>query len=295
MAFRIVTLGDSITWGQGLLEDEKFDSLVKAALAPTHVGEDITIERSAHSGAIVSAQSGDPQFPGEVPESSSIPLQCDNFNNAPEAVDLVILDGGINDVGVATILNPLALIPPLQARIESACHDGMLALLHRVTAKFTKEGCKIVVLGYYTIFSKKSDPLRLPQLLEMHGITSPRFISDELFANGIVARCEQFFNQSTDALQRAVSDAGDPRITFVPSGFTDENAIFAPASLLWGLTPTLSPEDPVAAARHLLCDAAHPSLLDIFAREKCDRASVGHPNLAGAKQYANQITAVIGV
>jgi len=96
MAFRIVTFGDSIPWGQGLLEDEKYDSLIKQALLPSHP-EGITIERLAHSDAVIGAfgATGTSES-GEVPGSRpSIIEQCDAFVNDPETVDLVLLDGGI--------------------------------------------------------------------------------------------------------------------------------------------------------------------------------------------------------
>src|SRR5262249_52137845 len=110
--FRILTLGDSIPWGQGLLDGEKYDRMLAAELESYHPGG-VTLERVAHSGAVIGAfgAAGIP-CPGEVPCSRlTILEQCDQFANSPETVDLVLLDGGINDVGVATILNPLALIP----------------------------------------------------------------------------------------------------------------------------------------------------------------------------------------
>ena len=67
----------------------------------------------------------------------------------------MLLDGGINDVGVASILNPLALIPSLDARVVHACHDGMLK---KVIAKFSKPACRILVTGYYSALSARSDP-----------------------------------------------------------------------------------------------------------------------------------------
>ena len=70
----------------------------------------------------------------------------------------MLLDGGINDVGVASILNPLALIPSLDARVVHACHDGMLVLLKKVIAKFSKPACRILVTGYYSALSARSDP-----------------------------------------------------------------------------------------------------------------------------------------
>jgi len=51
--FRIVNLGDSVPWGQGLLESEKYDVIVKTTLAATHPV--VTLERFAHSGAVIGA------------------------------------------------------------------------------------------------------------------------------------------------------------------------------------------------------------------------------------------------
>ena len=297
-SFRIVAIGDSIVWGQGLLPGEKFTTLVQQALKPAHP-EGVSLESSAHSGAVIGATgaTGTPQI-GEVPASRlSIIEQCDAFANAPEAVDLVILDGGINDVGVATILNPLALIPSLDARVGHACHDGMLVLLRKVSAKFSKPSCKILVTGYYPILSAMSDPLGVIKLLGLFGIAVPPFLDRDVdFINPVLARCEAFFNDSTAQLRNAIADSGDPRITFVPTGFTDANAVFVPGtSLLWGLDlgDNLEPLDPVADARRPLCDAAHPDPGDLLSREICHRASAGHPNVQGAQHYSRQILAAL--
>ena len=231
---------------------------------------------------------------GEVPGSRpTIIEQCDGFTESPETVDLVLLDGGINDVGVATILNPLALIPSLAARTMRACHDEMLALLQKVSAKFTKPTGRILVTGYYTIVSAMSDPLGVAKLLSLHGIAIPEFVKMEGdFLSAIIERCKSFFADSTAELQRAISDNGDPRVQFVPTGFTDANAIFVPGtSLLWKLDidDGLEAEDPVAVSRRPACDLAHPDPLEVLAREQCYRASAGHPNVEGAKRLASQI------
>jgi hypothetical protein len=274
--------------------------LVQQALLPKHP-EGVTIESLAHSGAVIGANgaTGSPQ-PGEVPAPRlSIIEQCDGYSNSPETVDLVLMDGGINDVGVATILNPLALIPSLDARVTHACHDGMLLLLRKVKAKFSKVTCKILVTGYYPILSAMSDPVGITRLLALYGIAVPKFLDSDLdFINPVIARCEAFFRDSTQELIRAVADAADARIAFVPSGFTDANAVFVPgSSLLWGLelTNDLDPQDPVAAARHPLCDAAHPDPLQVLDREICYRASAGHPNVEGALQFNKQILANLGI
>jgi lysophospholipase L1-like esterase len=296
--FRIVSIGDSVIWGQGLLPNEKFDTLVQQALLPSFPGG-VTLENTAHSGAVIGATgaSGTPQM-GEVPAARlSIIEQCDGFANVPETVDLVLMDGGINDVGVASILNPLALIPSLDVRVIHACHDGMLVLLKKVSAKFTKPTCRILVTGYYSILSAMSDPLGVTKLLSLFGIAAPGFLDNELdFINPVLNRCEQFFNDSTQQLTRAIADAGDPRITFVPSGFTDANSVFVPGtSLLWGLDlgDDLDPQDPVAAARRPLCNAAFPVAGQVLDRERCYRASAGHPNVQGAVQFSKQILSAL--
>src|SRR5262249_42767586 len=296
--FRIVALGDSIVWGQGLLDNEKFVTLVRQGLLPKHA-EGVTLESVAHSGAVIGASgaTGNPA-PGEVPASRlTIIEQCDGYANAPDAVDLVLLDGGINDVGVATILNPVAVIPSLESRVVRACHDGMLALLKKVSAKFSKPSCRILATGYYPILSAQSDPLGVIKLLSLFGIAPPPFLDRDIdFINPVLHRCETFFNDSTAQLQKAIGDAGDTRITFVPTGFTDANAVFVPhTSLLWGLDlgDDLDPQDPVAAMRHPQCDAAHPGPLQTMERELCYRASAGHPNVQGAAQIANRILAAL--
>src|SRR5215469_5421303 len=66
MPLRIVSLGDSIVWGQGLSEADKFDVLVRDALADANPG--ITLWRLAHSGAVIGVNpvEGSPAD-GEVP------------------------------------------------------------------------------------------------------------------------------------------------------------------------------------------------------------------------------------
>ena len=295
MAFRMITLGDSVTWGQGLPEDEKFDRLVQEALKPLHP-EGVTLERLAHSGAIIGPGSGRTATGGEAPVSSPTVLEQLAQVPSPGTADLVILTGGINDVGIAKILNPLSLIPSLRRRVEEACHDSMLSLLGAARAKFRKPECRIVVTGYYTILSDKSRPLQIPDLLALQGMSVSEFVDESVFFDLLSDRCEEFFTRSDAALRAAVADAGDARITFVSSGFTDENAVFVPGtSLLWGLTEDLEPEDPVAGPRRLQCDLTFNQVGDLLRREQCYRASAGHPNVQGAIQYAAKICAGLGI
>ncbi len=75
---------------------------------------------------------------------------------------------------------------------------------------------------------------------------------------------------------------------FVDPGFTEENAAFASEPWLWGLNNDLTPQDEVAGPRRGACDAAIPRH-EGLAREQCYRASAGHPNVTGARKYADAI------
>lgn len=79
---------------QGLLEPEKYDVPLKQQLLRKFPGG-VSPERYAHSGAVI--------------------------GDSPETVDLVLANGGINDIGVGTILNPASIIPSLHSRIVAAC------------------------------------------------------------------------------------------------------------------------------------------------------------------------------
>src|SRR5262249_19820055 len=108
----LVVLGDSILWGQGLKTEHKSWFLVKNWLEENqHV---IVRERvQAHAGAVIgSARVAPPRslmLYGEV--NSPWPTLHDQIDDASRAigdtsqVDLVLLDGCINDVNVRSFLN----------------------------------------------------------------------------------------------------------------------------------------------------------------------------------------------
>lgn len=295
-SLRIVSIGDSVLWGQGLLPGEKFDALVKAALTPQYPAG-VTLESAAHSGAvIVDAAEEGPTSSGEVPAPDpSLIQQCAQFTDTPEDVDVLLICGGINDVGVVTILNPLA--GTLKHLIVRACYHDMSELLEAARRRFAKSTCKILILGYYPILSSSSDPRGATGLLSAFGLSRPAGLEENAdFLKPVVERCEEFFLESTKQLSRAVEKAGDARIKFVASGFRDVNAVFVPnTSLLWGLDlqQEFAPEDPVAGERHAECVAAYPAAEQVLKRLICFRASAGHPNVAGARQYAEQILAAL--
>ena len=204
------------------------------------------------------------------------------------------MNGGINDVDIRNILNPLVPTPMLSALIRTFCHGSMVALLKTVAGRFNSPTCRIMVTGYYPILSDQSSLPSIPGFLGIHGIAPPSFLDSNEVLGTIFRRCEQFFQESAAALKQAVADVGDTRIAYVDAGFTNANSVFAPKALLWGIDDDseLSPQDEVVAARHASCDVAFNEL-QLLEREQCYRASAGHPNQAGAKQFAKQILAAL--
>jgi IPT/TIG domain len=141
--FRIASLGDSVVWGQGLLEPQKFSMLVADTLTARYNGSIAVFatDRCAHSGARIVPSAGDgpdPQAPrlpgdfaGECPSPvPSVTAQVAGWTAGMLAagqgreIDLVILDGGANDVRITTIMNPSASDPALSAVTTAACSTG---------------------------------------------------------------------------------------------------------------------------------------------------------------------------
>ena len=151
MSFRLVNVGDSVPWGQGLLENEKYDSLLQRALGSLHP-EGVSLERFAHSGATITHGNGAVSTSSEVPVARPTITDQINAVPSPDTVDVLLVNGGINDVGVATILNPLALVPPLSTLVRTACYFRMLDVLHYITQRYTKPSCRVLVTNYYLNF-----------------------------------------------------------------------------------------------------------------------------------------------
>ncbi|HKD85502.1 MAG TPA: hypothetical protein VKB58_12195 [Terriglobales bacterium] len=291
---RMVVLGDSVVWGQGLLTEHKFASLVAQAL-----GSATPPQFVAHSGAVIGI--GRANAPGasspEIPYAyPTILTQCNSFNDNPDSVDLVLVNGGINDVDTRTILNPLTSFVALGDRTELHCYADMKVLLPVVAAKFSNPNTKIVVTSYYPILSTDSDPFRVPHLLQFRGIALPDFLDTAPLIGKIFSLCLQFWHDSEMWLGRAVAETnaalGGNRIRFAVAPFSEQNAVFASDPWLWGvgLPPDFPPEDEVASKRIPACDSFYGGNLgDLLACEECHRASAGHPNRAGASAFARAV------
>ncbi|MEO7138019.1 MAG: SGNH/GDSL hydrolase family protein [Gemmatimonadales bacterium] len=322
--FTMVVLGDSIMWGQGLKEEYKFSTLVANWIESQLPGWRVSTHRYAHSGAVIKANESEdakPATPGEVP--NSYPSITHLFWKAaseltPETpnrtVDLVLMDGGINDVKVNSIITT---DPTIHDKVEwvrkltrERCGPRMKQLLPYVLQKFPT--AKVVTTSYYPIVSEKSDLTGLANIVSLYNPTRPIVKATEGLRDSLARQSRAFHDEyvagvrpvvrqaralemiassaSTDKGTRAGTELStsislpERRTAFALIPFTPENAYGAPKSWLW----KLGQEDQVATTRRQQCTA---SGLSSSVNPKCYLAAMGHPNVQGARAYA---TAIIG-
>lgn len=300
----LAVLGDSVLWGNGLLEPDKIDVLVAGTLQRETRRYAIS-QRFAQSGAEIVPEPGDGVCEtncfGEAPiVSTNILLQADLIRR-PDLLDLVLLDGCINDVGLTTILNPE--VPPgdILALTEHFCRDEMAGLLRKVRARAPQ--ARIFVTGYYSFIGPESNVAAIRAWEQAQG--NPLPFDDSPLVAALVANAEAFAAGATLNLAAAAdlvnAETGAAAITFVDPQFGPRNAVFAPEPWLWSLTADnmlsdeldtelpLFPEDPLVGVRSRAC-VEQPVVGSTLT---CAYASVGHPNPAGARAYARAIVAAL--
>ena len=236
----------------------------------------------AHSGAKLGDPNGGDSsammgpitdFSGEVPDTetrtvadqiASALMFLARKNIDPKAINLILLDGGINDVGVDKILNPLTSQSDLRSQIELFCHQHMSGMLKRALNEFPN--AVIFVTGYYVIVSDQSDSTGLEvaaaaiiyMLFESLALLAgpegaaaaplaliTGLILGNVAIGGIISNCNLFATESNKALGMAVDEATsapngmfggsslprvmfiDPTSTQLPSHFSAGTAVYA--------------------------------------------------------------------
>lgn len=315
MGFNILAIGTSVMWGQGLREEQKIHAQVTQALQ-SKTSEIINSYLLAHSGAILGFKEDGtedttklPRIHGEVPTFyPTILQQLEEFDDlgqqmgAPEDVHVVIVEGGINDVNILRILDPLTTHRSLKRAIEIYCHRNMKLLLERVAAKFPN--AILIVPTYYPMLNEHSEDEFLSELLYAVGAVPGGLIADfpihaiaNLAKRRVLANCDQFYRQSREALKSAVDEVNaeigagkSPRAFLATPHFPEKNTAFSADPWLFAINPDMTPQDHVVEER---CDACEEAGYARTIVPVCRRASNGHPNEKGAKAYAEAIIEVL--
>ncbi len=307
--FQIFVLGDSIAWGEGLQEPDKFHSLVEAYEKTLHPGMSVYKKVSAHTGATLSwndpisgtAQDGD--IPQDYP---SIQQQANTLASMPNAnnVDLILVTGCANDVGFQNFLDPLATQFSIAPLVAQHCLGDMTAFLHSLASQFPS--ATIVVTGYYQGLSLDTDPAYFVNLAGvLYGLEGNQGLGPQALATAVgitpagriqvVNNAGYFASQANMRLASAVQAANVPltpdRIFFANPGFGPTNAANASNAWVFGLSGGLipGPTDSSAALsrRESKCAAIYNQ--SSFDYMFCRLASTGHPNETGATKYFNAI------
>jgi len=328
--FNLVVLGDSILWGQGLKTEHKSWFLVKNWLAENqHV---IVRERiEAHAGAVIgSAGTAPPRslmLYGEI--NSAWPTLHDQIDDAvraigdPSQVDLVLVDGCINDVNARRFLNAGNSSQVIEALAREKCGAPVEDLLARIATTFSN--AHIVLTGYYPIISENTSRDLFMRALakRFYAALSPeqRRPSDKEMFERLTAISNTWYEASNRALTAAVAKTNEQlnaggsrqRVSFARIPFKPEHAFAARESRLWGFDATtiremlalftfgkvsLPTNDEVSSRRWSMCQDFFRKQRDETDAQKrtrkdnllvCRLASIAHPNRKGAVMYADAI------
>ncbi len=328
----MLVIGDSILWGQGLKQERKIWWRIKCWLQEK-TGRPVSEQLLAHSGAAIEAVASERALDAsnsEVPSyTPSVNQQLDDaLAHYPDrgVVDLILMNGCINDVDVRHLLNSATRLDTLEASIKEACGGRMQRLLRRTAREFPR--AHLIVPGYYPIFSEETDHNRFIRMLAKK-LTSrsanEEEMSDKEMRRRLVIISNLWHEVSTRSLSEAVQTvnaelAPNPRIHFVEIDFQPEHAFAAPETLLWNFkfastnlsglrkaiviltlgTAAYKTNDHVRELRSRSCKQIHDRLKkkgetksEKDARESsylaCRYASLGHPNQMGALIYAESI------
>ena len=324
----MLVLGDSIMWGQGLKPEHKSWFLVKTWIE-TETGRTVRERIEAHSGAVIERASATDNLSAADPEVNvglpTIHEELDNavrFYSDSSEVDLVLVNGCGNDVGVQHLLNA-SNAEEVTRRAEAKCGGPMERLLSRIVSSFP--AAQIIVAGYYPLFSERTKHDFILKAL-VGSLYKAQLDAAKISSKEVFRRLRTNSKQSYDASNKALADAvrrvnrsaGDSeRVRFARIEFPPEYSFAARETHLWDFNRSpfrmmlvvlsfgkilLPTNDDVRKQRTRSCsqvfmeqpmDTAEVKKERKSQRLLCRYAALGHPNKKGAVVYANAITEIL--
>jgi hypothetical protein len=331
----MLVLGDSILWGQGLIPQQKSWYRVKCWLQNT-TGRIVDVEVKAHSGALVERSPGQTQAYSSPNAEVNLPLpsvseEVDDavrFYGDASRVDLILVDGCINDVDVRNLLNASVTPNLIRERAAESCGAAMTRLLRKVTGAFPN--AHVIVPGYYRIISSETEDNAFIRLLvkKLAGQAGGQKMTDKERRERLIVNSEEFYSVSNVSLSGAIKQVNGEleargskqKILFADIQFWPEHAFSAKDTLLWTFvfastnlsgfrkllviltfgTSAYKPNDSVRKQRTESCKLTYkkPKAPKETKEQKqnrenrylaCRYASLGHPNQNGALIYAEAI------
>jgi hypothetical protein len=330
MTLRIAVLGTSIAWGQGLDRDKTFAAQLQQQLKAAR-GDDVILELYAHSGARLwrgdlaraplkldapvdaadclqraAALHPAPQWPGstqwrdfvgECPaDEPYIWLQfieaSHDHSDPGRAADVVIVDIGANDVGALSSLEPGSGYQQLTRNLSGSI-DPLLRAIH-ADAAFAKAA--VLVVGYYEIISADSSSSRVPPGGSLSwffpGLAGP--LDDDCFAK-MGAQSVDWVARMHNVLKADIHSANasstKPFAYFVDPQIPASGALFGSKQVLFGPDKNGNAHDQARQHRVGAGGCCEQRAVSSFEKFFCQRASFGHPDVDGAKLYADRLFA----
>lgn len=324
--FDMLVLGDSLIWGQGLKEQDKFYYLTKEWLQNDFFKNErkVNVKLKAHSGSTIFLHDAEAEvlkktdisssrtYNGEVP--ISIPTLEEQARMAKaeylsegaalESIELVMLTGGIVDITVPQVLNPFGDNKKLKSDIVQYCNNDMFRFLSEATVTFPN--ATFLVIGYFPMMTMKSDTGKtLNATLEAYGISGAM----KPLANNILTkqffkilqkkaskRSRIWFEDSNREFQTAVNrineKSGKQRAVFVKSPLGEENAYETKTTLLTKMAKKGRAADELYDLRLTECRNTLNELKRKGWKQsvrQCELAGIGHPDPQGSRAYAKSI------
>ncbi|HEX3085379.1 MAG TPA: SGNH/GDSL hydrolase family protein [Pyrinomonadaceae bacterium] len=330
----LLVLGDSISWGQGLRDEHKASYLVKNWLEQ-QTGREVRQTIEAHSGAVIGPSESSSDIvsrdaaltlDGEL--SRAYPTINDQVDYAvkafgnPARVDLVIVNGCINDLDFRRLLNAANTADDIKQIAQAKCGLPVEALLTRVARTFPS--AHVIITGYYPILTEQTvNDLFMRALAKRFYSPEPNApkMNDKALRARLIENSRVWYQISGQLLSAAArkvdseltASGSHQRVLFADPGFRIENAFAAKETRLWGFDATwlrkmlvvftlgrvqLRSNDERRSYRSDLCKAFFKKPAIETAEQKatredrlmrCRLAAVAHPNRKGAVMYAEAI------
>lgn len=324
---QMLVVGDSLIWGQGLLEKDKTYTHVKQWLESQ--GRRVELKVKAHSGATLKLHdkeaaalkrgnlNEDMATHGEI--SLSFPVSLTQLKTAAEEyrtanvpledVKLLLITGCITDIEVANLLSPFQKSSRLPKLIESYCRDDMEDVLDEAGRLFPN--ITIAVVSYFPIMGPKSvsskvfnvwlEAMSFPRPLKpvANSVVTRPFLG--FIKKGAIKRSRIWITESSARLKEAVerfnAKSNSAKAVFVPTPITEDTSGETPDTLLFRLGKNGRVEDPLYDLRIERCREPYEKLNKLGglseSKRSCELSAVGHPNPKGAKAYADSAISAI--
>ena len=322
----MLVVGDSLVWGQGLEEKDKFYTLVADWLRSDAFDSrrEVNLKVKAHSGSTAKFHPDeaekyqkigrDETFPFKPEVNVSFPsifkqveVAADEYKAAGvPGADLILVTGCITDITTSGVYNPKGDDDKLRQDIKKYCGEDMYDVIDRAAELHPR--ALIAVAGYFPAIGPKSSNKKLLNAW-LEALSTSKFkkamlnnpIIRPLFFNKLKKRAMERSNiwveGSDQALQAAVdrlnAKYSERRAVFIKTPLTLENATEAPNTKVFRMGKNGVVNDPMAQSRIKDCNEALPKLkadtgID-FPIRLCEIAAIGHPDPAGARAYFEAI------